>query len=283
MLVKCPKCRYQFDVPAWPGATQLQCNCARCGTPFTYTIENEGDNIPEAEKMPEEVAAPENDGAIASEEPAGTTQQATTPPVPPRTSSTVETTRPRYSSSSTSSISPGPMPPPLSAYARRPNDAPRPSYPPIAGRKSKKSSGCLRKMMVVGVVATIGIILLLLQCDAEKDYNQTVSSGQAPSSQQTVHGGEVQFDANAKQEKAPQWIQGRWHVDTDFGGISLTIRGQYIVETSGGQTCSGKYRYQNHRLFCDYGDGKPFVYRLDEEKQRIDAGNGLMMEKAEGD
>lgn len=39
MEVKCPKCRLRFDVAVPHGFTEVQCNCPRCGTPFTYKTE----------------------------------------------------------------------------------------------------------------------------------------------------------------------------------------------------------------------------------------------------
>lgn len=41
MKVKCPKCRLRYDVPTPKGITEVQCYCPRCGTPFTYSINNE--------------------------------------------------------------------------------------------------------------------------------------------------------------------------------------------------------------------------------------------------
>lgn len=87
------------------------------------------------------------------------------------------------------------------------------------------------------------------------------------------------YDERAAAERAPSWIQGNWHVDTDYGGISLKIYGDNIAETSGGETSYGHFKYQNHRLYCDFGDNSLFVYRLVEETRQIDAGNGVLMEK----
>lgn len=43
MKVKCPKCRLKFDVPTAIGVNEVQCNCPRCGTPFTYSV-SDGDS-----------------------------------------------------------------------------------------------------------------------------------------------------------------------------------------------------------------------------------------------
>jgi hypothetical protein len=80
-------------------------------------------------------------------------------------------------------------------------------------------------------------------------------------------------------EHAPEWIQGNWHVDTDYGGITLKIEGHQVAETTGGQTSYGTFRYHNHRLVCEFGDGSTFEYRLDPDRQMIDAGDGLLMQK----
>ena len=42
MKVKCPKCRYRFDLADAPGMQELQCNCPRCGMPFTFAVDDEG-------------------------------------------------------------------------------------------------------------------------------------------------------------------------------------------------------------------------------------------------
>jgi hypothetical protein len=80
--------------------------------------------------------------------------------------------------------------------------------------------------------------------------------------------------------KAPSWIQGTWTYGTDYGVIKLTINDKKITESIGDETVSGTFYYENRRLVCDFGDPNNItIYRLDTERQQIDAGNGMLMEK----
>ncbi len=281
MIVKCPKCRFHFDVPAWPGATQLQCNCARCGTPFTYTIADE-ETLKSTDGKQD--AAIKNVHETGDAHPvAGTAAPARNVEEP---QSTVGTT----------------TPPPYygrkDAYATPATELPN-ATPPLspaqatAGEGSanwtrttaKAHRGCLTKGVVTIAIAFVAIIIALLQCDAEKSYTaETGTNVLSPSEnrdQLEAVNTESHYDASAKHEEAPKWIQGNWRVDTDFGGIGVKIKGRYLVETSGGETISGRFKYQNNTLFVDFGEREPAVYRLDEERHRIDAGSGLWMEKVE--
>lgn len=92
------------------------------------------------------------------------------------------------------------------------------------------------------------------------------------------------YEDSTKDERAPEWIQGTWHVNTDYGGITLRIHGEQVAETSVGETVYGHYRYQNHRLYCDFGAGdgnNDHVYTLKMDAKQIDAGAGLLMKKLE--
>ena len=80
-------------------------------------------------------------------------------------------------------------------------------------------------------------------------------------------------------EKTPDWIQGTWVVETDYGDITVKIRGKHISETSADKTIHGTYYYENQQLNCDYGDGSFFIYKVDVDGKRIDAGDGMYMHK----
>ncbi len=280
MIVKCPKCRFHFDVPTWPGATQLQCNCARCGTPFTYTI---------ADEEPTKSTDNKQDTAIENVRETADAHPAVGTSTPPRnaedTKSTVwATTPPPYfgrkdTASTPSTDLPNTTPPPLTPAS----DTPLEGNAILLRPTTKKRRGCLFKGVVTIFIVFVVIVIALLQCDSEKSYTSgdgtnVVSPGENGDQPAAVTT-EAHYDARAKHEDAPDWIQGNWRVETDFGGIGVKIKGRYLVETSGGETISGSFKYQNHTLFVDFGEREPSVYRLDEDRHRIDAGSGLWMEK----
>lgn len=82
-----------------------------------------------------------------------------------------------------------------------------------------------------------------------------------------------------KENPTPEWVQGEWYVETDFGTITLVIDGDHITETSDGGTSRGTCRVGGGLLVCNFGDGETFTYRLDTDRHLIDAGEGLLMRK----
>lgn len=275
MNVKCPKCRLSFEVSASPGITELQCNCPRCGTPFTYHVDDEATDSPVA-------PVPEDDGhtdTVSTD--VSSSPSAAASPVSPAGSSVA---------ASASQVVPPPVPPQAAQAAGpfvrtaplRPGGGVGAVPPPVP----RKSSGCLKYLMLtVGVILAL-FFLIVYQCGgSSKSYTNDdvmvtdVTDSGAEAAQLAVP--DPAYDAGARHVKAPRWIQGNWHVDTEYGGISVKIEGDHIAETSGGETSYGRFKYQNHRLYCDFGDGNMFVYRLDEERKAIDAGNGLLMKKIE--
>ncbi len=148
-----------------------------------------------------------------------------------------------------------------------------------------KKRGCFKRILIIVACVIIGIIFLERQCSSSSSYDaESLGITEADGTQAPVEHVATptpSFNDQAPHEKAPSWIQGNWHVDTEYGGISLKIYGDNIAETSGGETSYGHYKYQNHRLYCDFGDNDVFVYRLVEESKQIDAGSGMLMKKIE--
>ena len=207
MNVKCPKCRLSFEVSASPGITELQCNCPRCGTPFTYRVDDEAasntvtsspedgsptDAVSTDMSSSSSAASPASDAASSS---AASASQVVPPPVPPHVSSqaTIPFTR-------TIPLRPGggagAVPPPM----------------------SRKSSGCLKYLLL-----TVGVILALFsfivyQCGgSSKSFTaddvtviDAVDSG-AETTPMAVT--DPAYDASAQQSKATRWLPCKWHVD----------------------------------------------------------------------
>ncbi|MGI6242016.1 MAG: hypothetical protein ACOYJK_00530 [Prevotella sp.] len=271
MEIKCPKCRFRFEVPASPGMMELQCNCPRCGIPFTYIVEGESNNTTQNHASA--------DGSY--ENTSGATGQETN-------SSHSGTT-----ASSHKSTTEGIFPPPPPFYTREKNLSPFQTTQNTKKNRSngktnavgRKGHGCLKTTLILLAALILGVTLVIRQCESTKSYS-TENINIGASSNDNAKADPIivpapSYDANANSEKAPSWIQGNWHVETDYGGISLKIYGNQIAETSGGETSYGSYRYQNHHLYCNFGDNNIFVYRLVEETHQIDAGNGIMMEKVD--
>lgn len=243
--VKCPKCRLVFDVEAPAGAMTVDCVCPRCGMPFEHTLRKE--------------EGPEPDEAVASlnEQPAQIEQaQALI----------------------------GQEQPVGAPFGLGPNFH-QPTPEEIMKRRRDTRQGCIKLLIYLAVGLIIVVMFTLRGCWKDRRYRENVVViSETPTD--VLRPSAVPNDRapgrHADAEKAPEWIQGTWYVKTDFGEIFITIRGNTIAETSGGNaTVYGTFYYTYSKLNCDFGDGKTFVYYLDEENELIDAGDGLLMKKLE--
>lgn len=243
--VKCPKCRLVFDVEAPAGAMTIDCVCPRCGMPFEHTLRKE--------------EGPEPDETVASlnEQPAQIEQaQALI----------------------------GQEQPVGAPFGLGPNFH-QPAPEEIMKRRRDTRRGCIKLLIYLAVGLIIVVMFTLRGCWKDRRYrekvvviSETPTDGLRPSAVPNDRVPGRHDDA----KKAPEWIQGTWYVKTDFGEIFITIRGNNIAERSGGDdTAYGTFYYSYSKLNCDFGDGKTFVYYLDEENELIDAGDGLLMKKLE--
>ncbi|MBM6994004.1 MAG: hypothetical protein I3J02_12220 [Prevotella sp.] len=265
--------------------TELQCNCPRCGTPFTYTVEDTAPPSPN-ETSAQNTAEPVPDGAARVEKSPVTgrwTQHETS-----SDKGLGSVAADRTPSQSVSGRVPPPIPPHIySTQAKDEYRSRRNAYDKQRDTSSmarrKKKGGCFKRFLVISACVVVVGVFMQQQCESSSSYNaETLGITEtdrthAPAEQIAIPA--PSFDNHAARESAPSWIQGNWHVDTDYGGISLKIYGNNIAETSGGETSYGHYRYQNHWLYCDFGDNNVFVYRLVEETKQIDAGSGMLMRK----
>ena len=270
MQVKCPKCRFRYDVPVTPGAKELACVCQRCGTPFTYVMSEEEmqDAHQQATTSVGEVVASLQRPSSNTNQSAANTQQPTSNSQPP------------------------------SANTQHPTNTQRPTSNPYrtnygAGQGGvvmppRRKNGCVRNCFVVFLVLLTIVAFAFRMCISDRSYtsddldeetemvdNELISSNGRD--QVEVKEGPDPFAS----EKAPKWLQGNWSVTTPHGVITTTIRGKHIVETSNGQSSHGTFYYKRGELRCDFGDGEESVRRVDESKKIIDAGEGAWMHKTD--
>lgn len=156
-----------------------------------------------------------------------------------------------------------------------------------------KKKGCWHRLWVALLFCAVVVLLVVRYCDSQKQQvTHDMNVTDAPNRQGAPRDFVALSDTDAvtdslpdgvaeTDEQAPEWVEGLWHVDTDYGGITVTIDGKRIMETTDGETSKGTFFYHDDALYCDFGDDKVFVYKLYPDKQCIDAGNGIIMEKVE--
>lgn len=157
--------------------------------------------------------------------------------------------------------------------------------------QAEKKHGCLHRLVVVALSCFVVSFIAVRYCNSEKHYaahDVQVSDdthprgGQAPINDVQDDGEDADTTAaepSSSEEEMPEWVEGTWHADTDYGGIDVTISGNTIAETDGTETSKGTFHYSNNTLYCDFGDGQTFEYRVDPDKHCIDAGRGIYMAK----
>ena len=282
MEVRCPKCRLKFEVTATAGMKELLCVCPRCGNPFTYKVpaDREQEDVPVAQTTATPDAQPVD---------AGPSSQVQEPTLPPGWKNpTPFTPSPNQA---------GPIPPPyqprstqhssLEEGKRQASQIPPSSFG-VEERKpvsQRKNSGCCLKGCLIAAFVVLALLFFAFKsCDSDVVYhgNGHVDSEEQDTTQQLGREiDQLSEDDFTKvhDEKAPDWIQGTWVVETDYGDITVKIHGKHISETSANKTIHGSYYYENQQLNCDYGDGSFFIYKVDVDGKRIDAGDGMYMHK----
>lgn len=276
MQVKCPKCRFRYDITAPNGMSEIACVCPRCGQPFTYFMEDAADQQTEPSTSNQDVVVEES----TSDVPAAQTDTPTDTSAIGATRTT--TKRPAGSSENLS----------WQRMNTSRDNAVRKNHPPTAGtgnEQNQKRGGFFRSCFFLFFVILLVLVLTVRSCWKSARTDRLDSSSLADDN--TEYRLDSEHDAPSSHAevdpfeeihpgKAPSWIQGTWTYGTDYGVIKLTINDKKITESIGDETVSGTFYYENRRLVCDFGDPNNItIYRLDTERQQIDAGNGMLMEK----
>lgn len=278
MQVKCPKCRFRYDVPVTPGAKELACVCQRCGLPFTYVMTEE-----EQQSVHQEVVSAVGGGSAASY---NNTPQSVS-------SGGSNSQQPISSYGGTHGEGNAPSSSPAGGYngganSQRPygmgqgrGGAQAPLIPP------RRKGGCMRNCFVIFLVILAIVAFTVRMCLSDRSYTSDdiqdddteMTLGDQNSSEMNRISDNPFAGINA--EKAPKWLEGNWAVTTRNGSITITIRGNKIAESSNGQHSSGTFIYERGKLHCDFRDGEDNVRRVDEQNHRIDAGDGAWMHKTD--
>jgi hypothetical protein len=66
-----------------------------------------------------------------------------------------------------------------------------------------------------------------------------------------------------KPQKSPAWIQGIWRATTDYGVITLKIKGNTIIESIEDLSSEGTFFYNDGVLYCTFPEKTKMRYYLD--------------------
>lgn len=290
MKVKCPKCRLRFDVPTAIGVNEVQCNCPRCGTPFTYSVsDGDGDqenNVPRSEAIAAKAtAATKGDGGAGN--------------------ATAVKTEAGSQHSVDRQLAYG-----NSLYEHRHGMG-------EAGFAPHAHSGMRHTVTIalgiVGVLAVAGLFVFGIDrivghftdrdeaimedlavvvdttaqdstvTDSSKTAKKTIKAKVAVDKKEKAFAkvGKRQGKpaAEAVHDPVPKWAQGVWHIMTDNNYISIRINGSRIKVSDFYHTNQGSINVQGNSLVCHFKDGRTFVYTLDTRGHRIIDGHGTVLQR----
>ncbi len=256
MEVKCPRCRFRYDIDASSGLSEIACVCPRCGTPFTYTITDESNTNIRQENLPSN---------RITEDTSGDDKQ-------------VDGADIASSQENQANASERINPVPHTGFQQ-----PYITMNDTGNTKNGQKRNYTRYFIVLLIVAFVVSVFMIRSCNRKKYYSEQALPDDVEIVQNQKDANSMDIstndDVDVSSAKMPKWLQGNWSVHTDYGVITLRIHGNKIAETSGGRTSYGTFVYEKDRLSCDFGDGQTMYYKLNESTQRIDAGNGMWMEK----
>lgn len=271
MQVKCPKCRFRYDTPVAAGITEIACVCPRCGTPFAHTITDDDLSQP----SPDSLAA--GDGAAQTGRADGmhAVHTADGTPQHPNVSTSPH---PNVSTSQPLNVSTSEHPNVSSSDQWIKHTIP--AGKPQQGRGRR---GCLRNCLIVFLLMFVALVFAVRNCFGDRSYKQAMLEQGVNQSLDEFGDEAVVRDVDEfveiHPEPIPDWLEGAWRVETNYGVITITIHGNKIAEESGGEISRGTFYYKQGKLYCDFGDGELAIRRLNMKRKCIDAGDGMLMEK----
>lgn len=294
MKVKCPKCRLRFDIPTAQGITEVQCNCPRCGTPFTYsepTGEVDGDDDNSKKKT------------IST------------------TDSTIESNWGRTTHDYKNYVG-GERSHDPNARAgnnlKKEHDERHDYDVDFYGHsiREHRYAPHHRHGMRHTVNVIMGFILVLVVAGLfaygiDKVVGHFTEGDEATMEQLAIAADSIQTDStsvdstknaknlskvkakknlrkNGRKEAGtdkgangsiPKWIQGSWRIMTDNNYISIHINGNKIKVSDFYHTNSGHVSLQGNTLVCHFRDGRTFTYTIDSSSHRIIDGHGSVLQR----
>lgn len=280
MQVKCPKCRLRYDTSVPAGVQEVSCVCPRCGTPFTF--------------LTNEDASDELDSSINSQSD-GELQSSRSLDIEDINSVTDNV---QINDENDHLSNPSPI---VKTGMESESGKVKWENSPLQQRQfnhqdhskslPSRSIGCFGSCFISFLIILLIVVLGLRGC-LQSNHTKKINGASLsqtlidiPESNKNTYGQQVSASKTDLFEeihpgKVPSWIQGDWKFHTSYGDILLHITGNKITEAIDDKVANGNFYYKNKSLVCDFGDPKNIAtYRLDVNRQLIDAGNGMLMAK----
>ncbi len=258
--VKCPKCRLTYPTEASAGETELACVCPRCGTPFTYSL---------------------ND-TIVNVDPQSAGQGMTPPPIPHVSESqpTMDEQKPQVVTpqiphterTHRSQTVPPPVPPVVPPLNVKLNDQ--------SIKQPKRHNGCcFTGCLIILVLFALAAFGLYYEYGIRANsYNNPIthhifeSEDEEDSTDQDLMPSVVERE-NGKKDEIPSWLEGMWYAQEGNKEIVLSIHRDQITVKENEELKSGTFYYKTPILHLKFDDAD-HLFRVEESDKAIYSESG---------
>ncbi len=275
--LKCPKCRFKFVEHFHSGLTELSCVCPRCGTPFAYTLTEQ--DLEPSLKQPEvtkgvlNVLNEHKDTACGDNISLNNSKQ--------KDSSSNEIKSAHLHSNNS-------IEQPQNKRNRHHSSPYQTTFKHKPQRKSHNS--CLGIIISLAFIAIIFVWVLSkivekLERKGEPEIvtqiYYTAKGNNAVEKNETPIEDTVAVDSfkEIHPEVIPEWLNGTWVTETDYGEVFLQIKGNNITERTQKGASHGTFFYNDGTLYCSFPENTSMTYKVDIHKKIIQQGGAYWFTK----
>ena len=267
MEIKCPKCRFRFEVDCPQGVRTLSCVCPRCGTPFAHELPTAADATAAAP------SATDDKGVPSVQQPVRTgADKSGWDGMAPDSPARYPWEQPRLQGGSTSSDHSADT----SSKDRLSFDTPR-----RTAQHRFLASCSMRGAFLAVLFCFMFYVVFLRGCSTDEppvDESLSEPTTVVEEPEDTFAAPLKKYDVSHA-KPTPDWMFGTWQRKTSYGLIEIRLAGKWIRETLDGKTEHGTFFYSPGQVNCIFNGRDTFIYRVDDVRRRIDAGNGMWMDR----
>ena len=275
--LKCPKCRFKFVEHFHSGLTELSCVCPRCGTPFAYTLTEQ------------DIDTSLRQSEVAEGGPNGLNEHKDT-----ACGDNISLNNNQQKDSRSNEIksvhlhSNNSIEQPQNEESRHQSPPYQTIFTQKAQRKSRHS--CLGIIIGLAFIAIIVVWVLSkiverLERKGEPEIvtqiYYTAKGNNAVEKDEKVIDDTVAVDSfkEIHPEVIPEWLNGTWVTETDYGEVFLHIEGNNITERTQKGVSRGTFFYNDGTLYCSFPENTSMTYKVDIHKKIIQQGGAYWFTK----
>lgn len=272
MKVKCPKCRFKYDVEVPDGINEISCFCPRCGSPFIYKIKKVAINNDDTK---EENGQPNIKSKKAEKE----YQNAVRPAV-------------------------------INKRIKIGMHHVKPTSDEVKMKKITDNKYKYGGRVFLFVIIVLIIISFFRSCFSSGDPDKTVDESQQVERTDSMRNGDKEVSHKSEKNdnsismqgensvsaallsshndstksavylKRPKWLEGYWlKTSNDQLIMLIVIKQKCISVVTKYDERHGVFRYEHGQVICNFDNDGTETYTIDIDKKAIVTDNGVWLDK----